>query len=168
MFMKFGKKPLVDDEKQADGALAEMAAIDRKLGTIAVDMNESISVAKEKAEEAAAPLKARRKVLNDELKKWASMNKAKLFASRKSLNLAFGVLGFRGSTAIHQMRGIKVDETLARLKKFNFTDGIRVVSQVDKEAMDSWPEDRLALVGLRRVDKDTFFCTPAQEKITTK
>ena len=52
---------IIADRAQCEGALAEMAALDRKLSTIENDMQEAVDAAKSKASQLAGPLQARRK-----------------------------------------------------------------------------------------------------------
>ena len=156
--------PVVDDQKQAEGALAEMAALERKMAQAKLDMQEECDAAKAKAGETIAPLESRYKELDAALKKWATMNKSVLFAERKTLDLAFGVIGFLASTKIKQMNNVSEADTLAKLKQFGFTDGIRLIETPDKEAMEKWPEDRLALVGCVRRTTDNWHCKTKQEK----
>lgn len=156
---------VVDDQTQAEGILAEIAAIDRKLTNVQVTMNEEIDAAKKKAADAKVPLEARRKELGAALKTWATMNKSVLFAKRKSLDLAFGSLGFQASSRIQQMNNVSEEETIGKIKQFGFNEGIRIAEVLDKEAMEKWTDDRLALVGLVRRNSDTYWCKVNQEKI---
>jgi phage host-nuclease inhibitor protein Gam len=158
--------PVVDDRKQAEGALAEMAALERKMAQAKLTMQEECDEAKAKATDIITPLEARYKSLDAALKKWATMNKSVLFVDRKTLDFAFGVVGFIASTKIKQMNGVSETDTLAKLKQFGFTDGIRITESPDKEAMEKWPEDRLALVGCVRRTADNWICKPAQEKLS--
>lgn len=162
------KKVAVSDEKQADGAMAELANIDRKLATITVTMNEAIAKAKADAKKESAVLEDRRKVLLTAIKKWATINKPLLFVKKRSLDLAFGSLGFKRSESIKQMNGIDATDTLALLQQFNYDDGIRTVLEINKDGMAQWPDDKLTTVGLRRVKSDTFFCNPTHDKITSQ
>jgi phage host-nuclease inhibitor protein Gam len=157
--------PVVDDQKQAEGALAEMAALERKVAQAKLAMQEECDAAKTKANDIIKPLEARYKSLNEALKKWATMNKSVLFTERKTLDLTFGVIGFCASTRIQQMNNVSEADTLAKLKQFGFADGIRITEEPDKEAMEKWPEDRLALVGCVRRTLDNWLCKPAQEKL---
>lgn len=136
---------IVNDRQQAEGALAEIASLDRKLESIEHSMQEAIDAAKMQASQSSAPLQARRRELAD------------LFTKAKSLDLAFGTIGFRASTRIVQMRGITSGMTLEKLHQYNFTDGIRIKEEVDKETAADWPDERLELVGLKRQTTDTFF-----------
>ena len=156
---------VVDDVKQAEGALAEMAGIDRKLAQIEVDLNEEIDAAKKKALSAKTPLEARRKELDGAVKTWALMNKSVLFGERKSLDLGFGIIGFQATSRIQQMNGVSAGDTLEKLKKFNFTNAIRITETVNKEVMETWPEERLELVGVVRRESNFYFCKINQEKL---
>jgi phage host-nuclease inhibitor protein Gam len=109
------------------------------------------------ASQSSAPLQARRRELADAVAVFARLNRADLFTKAKSLDLAFGTIGFRASTRIVQMRGITSGMTLERLHQYNFTDGIRIKEEVDKERAADWPDERLELVGLKRQTSDTFF-----------
>ena len=162
------KKPVlhatVDNQAQAEGALAEMASLERKMIQADLDMQEVIDAAKQKAVDTKTPLEARYKELEKAIKKWATMNKSALFAERKSIELAFGVFGFKANTVIRQMDGVSEEETLARVKRLGFTEAIRVIEQLDKEAMEKWTEERLALVGCICRTSDKWHCKAKQEK----
>ena len=164
----FGKQK-VSDEQQAQGALSEMAALDRKIAAITLEHNAAIAIAKKTALEAATPLLAKRKELHDALKKWATLNKTLLFAKRKTIEYAFGIIGFRSSpAAIQQMRGISEADSIEKMQEFHYDNGIRTVLEVNKEAMNEWSDEKLAQVGLERKVKTSFVCEPKHEKITAK
>lgn len=97
---------VVEDRAQAECALAEIAALDRKLDGITTAMQETIDLAKAKASQEANPLIARRKELADAVAVFAKLNRQTLFAKAKSVDLGFGTIGFRASTRIVQIRGV--------------------------------------------------------------
>ena len=148
---------IVADRAQCEGALAEMAAIDRKLSAIENEMREAIDGAKSKAGQLAGPLQARRKELSDAVTVYGKLNRQDLFTKSKSIDLGFGVIGFRASTRIVQMRGVTAEMTLERLHQYNLADGIRVKEEINKDAALGWPDERLELVGLKRQQTDQFF-----------
>lgn len=148
---------IVADRAQAEGALAEMAALDRKLAAIEADMQEAIDTAKARASQSAAGLVARRKELGDAVAVYARLNRQDLFSRSKSLDLGFGLIGFRASTRIVQARGVTAEMTLEKLRQYNLADGIRVREEINRDACLGWPDERLELVGLRRQQADTFF-----------
>ena len=156
---------IVIDRAQCEGALAEMAALDRKLSAIENEMRESIDAAKSKAAQLAGPLLARRKELADAVAVFAKMNRQELFAKSKSLDMGVGVIGFRASTRIVQVRGVTSEMTLERLHQYNMADGIRVKEEINKDAALGWPDERLELVGLKRQQTDTFFIEITQDDV---
>lgn len=156
---------IVETRAQAEGTLAEMAALDRKLAAIEAEMQEAMDLARARAAQAATPLQARRKELGNGVAVWAKMHKAELFAASRSLDLGFGTLGFRASVKVVQMDGINADMTVDRCKQYGFSDGLRVKEEPNKETMLAWPDERLALVGVRRQKSDTFFIEINADKL---
>ena len=156
---------IVADRAQCEGALADMAALDRKLSAIENEMQEAVDSAKSKASQLAGPLQARRKELADAVAVFARLNRQELFAKSKSLDMGFGVIGFRASTRIVQMRGVTVEMTLEKLHQYNLSDGIRTKEEINKDAALGWPDERLELVGLKRQQADTFFIEISREDV---
>lgn len=157
---------IVESREQAEGTMAEIAALDRKLAALTVAMNKELDAAKEKAALAAAPLAARRKELESGLAVFAVLNRKELFPDgAKSLDLGFGLIGFRASTKIVQQNNISAEVTLERLRKFKFLDGIRTKEEVNKDAMATWTDERLETVGLRRQKSDGFFVEVKEDAV---
>ena len=151
---------MVLDLAQCEGALAEMASIDRKLSAIENEMRESVDGAKAKASQLAGPLQARRKELSDAVTVYGKLNRQALFPKSKSLDLGFGA-----STKIVQVRGVTAEMTLERMHQYHLADGIRLKEEINKEAALGWPDERLELVGLKRQQSDTFFIEINKEKV---
>lgn len=148
---------VVEDRAQAECALAEMAALDRKLAGIESAMQEAIDTAKATASQQATPLIARRKELADAVAVYAKLNRQELFAKVKTLDMGFGVIGFRASTRISQVRGVTAEMTLEKLRQYGLSEGIRIKEEINKDTCMGWPDERLELVGLARKMLDTFF-----------
>lgn len=148
---------VVADRAQAECALAEIAALDRKISGIESEMQECIDKAKAAASQQVNPLQARRKELADAVAVYAKLNRQQLFAKAKSVDMGFGVIGFRASTRISQVRGVTAEMTLEKLHQYNLADGIRVKEEINKDSCLGWPDERLELVGLKRLIQDTFF-----------
>ena len=159
---------VVADLPRAESALMELASLERKTRAITDEANEKIDALKEAAKAETAPLETRKKAITDALGTFLKMNRAEVLGSRKSVELAFGLLGFRASTAICQMRGISSEMTLERLKNAGLKEGIRIKEELDKDAMRGWPDERLALVGLTRQEKDQFYVELKAEKLTAE
>lgn len=156
---------VIADRAQAEGALAEMAALDRKLAGIESAMQEVIDTAKATASRQANPLLARRKELADAIAVYAKLNRQELFAKAKSVDMGFGVIGFRASTRISQVRGITAEMTLEKLRQYGLSEGIRVKEEINKETCLGWPDERLELVGLVRKILDTFFIEIKKDEV---
>lgn len=148
---------IVADLTDAGRILGEIGALDREIALIECDMQETIDNAKANAAKMAKPLQDRRKALSDAVGTFATLNRQDLFRKSKSLDLGFGVIGFRLSTSISQLRGVTVEMTIDRMRELKLLEGIRVKESVDKDACGSWPDERLELVGLKRQQKDAFY-----------
>lgn len=156
---------IVGNIPQAEAALAEIAALDRKLDCISNELNAEIDAAKDAAQQKSTALLSRRKDLADALATYATLNKGDLFKDKKSLDLAFGIMGFRQSTQIAQVNRITQAMTLEKLHEYSFTDAIRSKEELNKEIVAGWPEERLALVGLKRRQLDTFYIEIKAENV---
>ena len=156
---------VVGDLARAESALQELAELTRAHRAVTDNLSAAVDGLKEKAKAEAAPLEARKKEISDALAVFLKMNRDTLLKDRKSLELTFGFIGFRASTSICQMRGITAEMSLDRLKNGGFGEGVRIKEELDKDALRGWPEDRLALVGLMRVQKDQFFAELKEETL---
>ena len=159
---------VVADLQQVEGALAEMARIERKLGEVKSKLNEEVDAAKARAALESVALAARHKELAGAIKVYSVMHKSTVFpADRKSLDLAYGVVGFQASTEIVQQDNVSPEFTISKLHDFKYEDGITVKESVNKSAMSGWTDQKLESVGLRRVKKDTFYIEVKAEKLPT-
>jgi phage host-nuclease inhibitor protein Gam len=151
---------------QADAALAEIADIDRATDAIAAKLNEDIDGLKAMAAEEIAPLAERKAALGDGLLNFAALN-GPLFNGKKSLDRPFGKFGYRKSTSLALLKSVASTwkEVLGRLRQYGFRDAIRTKEEVDKEVMSSWPNERLGVCGVQRVEKDEFFYEVKREEL---
>ena len=157
---------VVADKTEATTAVAEMAEIDRRLTLIEVRLKEKIDQAKAEAAQEAAGLPDRYKELERAVCAWAKLRKDELFADSKTLDLGAGKIGFRVSMpSIVQQSGVTVEGSLARLRELGFAEGIMVKESLAKAVLLGWPEERLALVGLRRKQTDDFFVDIPRETV---
>lgn len=156
---------IIDDLQRAEGALAEMAAIDGKLAKTEIDLNKTIEAARARASEIKTPLAKQRKELEDALKNYAKRHQSSLFTSKQSLDLGFGVIGYRKGKSLVQMDGMSLEFTLQKLKDLGFSEAIAIKESVAKEKMENWPEERLGLVGVRWKESTSFYVEVNKEKI---
>lgn len=157
---------VVADINDATEAVAEMASIDRALTLIEVELKEKIDQAKAEAAQKAAGLPEKYKDMERAVCTWAKLRKEELFADSKTLDLGAGKIGFRVSMpSIVQQSGVTVEGTLARLRELGLSEGIMVKESLAKAVLLGWPEERLALVGLRRKQTDDFFVDIPRESV---
>lgn len=144
---------LIDNLDQADQALYEVAQFRARIKAAEAAAEERINAVRRAAAETAAPQLARIQELERAILTFAETHRNTVFTKgRKSVELQFGSLGYRKSTKISVKKS-----TLDKLKELGFEDGIRRTEAVNKEAMQEWPDDRLALVDARRQAADTFW-----------
>lgn len=166
------KVAVLSDLKEADAALAELAGIKRDLSALEHVMNESIDNIKAEAKAQSTPLAARKKDLETALANFAIARKDDLFPKKKSLDLTFGIMGFRQSTKLKTLVKWTWKLVLERLLDLAdapeggaYKKALRTKVEVDKDAMRGWPEERLAAVGVHKVAEDEFFYELKTEEI---
>ncbi|WP_320174923.1 host-nuclease inhibitor Gam family protein [Maridesulfovibrio sp.] len=160
------KKPeimVIEDLPAVDKAMSEIAELERGIGKLEADMNETIDAAKAVCKLKVEPKKARIKVLEAALGTYASLNKDELFPKNKSKKMTFGIIGFRKSTKLLTIGKTTMAEVLELLKAHKLTKGIKLTESVDKEAMKGWTDEKLKTVRMRRKEEDAFFYEIAQE-----
>lgn len=168
MAQRIKPQPLViADLAQADEALRRLAEIDRGQRAIEAGANAQIDQVKALAKQELEPLADERKRLETDLAVFANLKKAELFGETRgrSLELTFGVLGFRRATALRLLAKRTWSGVLEALDAYNLVSAIRVKREVDKAAMADWPEEKLAQVGVRRETNDEFYVELKQEEL---
>jgi phage host-nuclease inhibitor protein Gam len=147
----------VPDIQAADVTLAEIAGLRRKLRLLEDELNARVEQAKEEAKARAKPLHSRIEALENGLQAFAEHRKQDLFDEKRSRSLVYGALGFRKSSEIKPVAGGTWKAVLAMVKERGFPEALRLREDVNREELHKWPDDRLALVGARRLAKDIFW-----------
>jgi phage host-nuclease inhibitor protein Gam len=155
----------VKDRAQANQVLAEIGQLKRQVAAINAALNDDIDRAKAEAEQKIAPLASRLDALENGLLAFAEYNKDELFPKQRSLDLVYGVIGYRRSKELGTMPKTTWKQVLGKLKELGLAAGIRTKEDVDKEHLRTWPEERLALVGCRNIEKDSFWYEVKEEEI---
>lgn len=150
----------IENTEDANIALREIGIIERELEAIDADAQKRIGDIKADAAKRGEPLRSRIIELSGQLGAFAEYNKAELFKDRKSMELTFGVFGYRKTTSIHIKKS-----TVDLLRKLNLDRFVRVKEEPDKEAMAVLDDDQLAMVDAVRKSKDDFFCEANREEI---
>ena len=147
----------VKDLTEANAVLADIGALKRQIEQINGVLADDVDRLKADAEAQIAPLLAKLNCLENGLLAFAEYNKDDLFAGRRSRELTFGLLGYRRSSEIAAKPKHTLAMVLGKLKELGFDEGIRVNESVNKDTLRTWPDERLDLVGARRVEKDSFW-----------
>jgi len=147
--------------EDADRVLQELCALETEIERIDADGDGRIAKIKEEMAKTGKPLRERTKELTASLKAFADYHKGDLFKDRKSLELAFGVIGYRKTPP-----SISTSKTTTGLlKKMGLTQYVRVREEPDKESMLSLDDETLAQVDAVRKSKDEFFIQPKREQV---
>ena len=152
-----GKLETLED---VNGVLREIGLLERELESIDGEAQKQIGEIKAFAAKQGEPLRKKITELSEKINAFAEYSKADLFKDRKSVDLIFGVFGFRKSTSISVKK-----TTVALLEKLCLDKYIRVEKTPDKEAMKEMDDESLAQVDAVRKEKDAFFLEPNREEI---
>lgn len=152
--------PTVATLEEADSMLAKIAARKRELALLELGLKESVDLLKRECAESGEPIKQDIEIMEQALVRFGESKKTELFTKRKSIPLTFGVVGFRSSTSVKPMKKTTWDQVLGFLKEASdtaFAACIRVKKEVDKDALRQLSPEKLAEVGCRMEQSDTFF-----------
>jgi phage host-nuclease inhibitor protein Gam len=115
----------VKDRAQANQVLAEIGQLKRQVAAINAALNDDIDRAKAEAEQKIAPLASRLDALENGLLAFAEYNKDELFPKQRSLDLVYGVIGYRRSKELGTMPKTTWKQVLGKLKELGLAAGIR-------------------------------------------
>ncbi|MBF0273457.1 MAG: host-nuclease inhibitor Gam family protein [Magnetococcales bacterium] len=156
---------VIADLPQADLVLGEIALLQRGLEAIEADMNASIDAIKRSAEGFATPRRTRLKELERALIVFAETHQASLFRTARSVRLTCGVFGYRQSSELKPVPKLTWAAVLEKIKGLGVTELLRTKTEVNREAMRDWPDERLEVVGVQRVQKDVFWYETRKEEL---
>jgi phage host-nuclease inhibitor protein Gam len=150
----------IESLEDANLTLKEIGLLERELETIDGDAHKRIAEIKTAAVKAGEPVRKRITDLSALLGAYAEYNRAELFRDRKTVQVSFGIFGYRKSTVINVKK-----TTLDLLGKLGLEKYIRVKKEPDKEAMAALDDETLAQADAVRKVKDDFFCEADKEEI---
>lgn len=146
--------------EDVDLALKEIGLLERELEVIDAEAHKQISEAKEKAAEKGEPLRKRIAEVSAKIGAFAEYNKDELFKDKKSIELTFGVFGFRKSTCVSVKK-----TTVELMQKLGLDSFLRIKTEPDKDKMAELDDEALLQVDAVRKVKDDFFCEPNKEEV---
>lgn len=150
----------IETIEDANLVLREIGLLETELKTIDSEAHKEIAEIKSEAAKQGEPKRNRIAELSGLLGAYAEYNKDELFRDRKSVELSFGVFGYRASTSISVKK-----TTIELLKKLHLGKYIRVKEEPNKEALAALDDETLHQVDAVRKLKNDFFCEANIEKI---
>lgn len=147
----------VKDLEHANKVLAQIGQLKRQVTAIEAKMNDDIDRIKADSEAAVEPLASKIASLENGLLAYAEYNKDELFVKARSKELVYGSLGYRRSHELATQPKITWKQVLGKLQELGFTEAIRIKKDPDKDILRTWADEKLALVGCRIREKDTFW-----------
>ncbi len=128
--------PQTDEE--ADALLAEYGATERRLGEIALRMNDRLASLKAQYEADAKPLQTLLDSIFERLQAWGGAHRKRLTEGDKVKTVALpaGEVGWRSRPpSVTFQRGLKVEEIVERIRKAGMLRFLRRRIDVNKDAM---------------------------------
>lgn len=165
---------MLNDWKDADQALREIAVIDLMITEASGRRQEALLVAEEAYKVETAELVAKKALRVTELEAFYKANRKKVeLDGRRSIDLAFGRLGMRkGKPTLALVKGWKWERVLYAIKerwarnKDLLESLVNTKESVNKEGCKSrLDETQMALVGLKVKQEDEFYYETFPEKV---
>ena len=150
----------LENLEDVNSVLRELGVLERELESIDAETQKQIGEIKAASAKQGEPLRKRIIEMSTKIQAFSEYNKNDLFKDRKSIELVFGVFGYRKSTSISIKK-----TTVALLEKLKLSRYIRIEKQADKEALKEMDDEALAQVDAVRKVKDEFFCQPNREEV---
>lgn len=146
-------RPKISDLDTAGAVLQEVAQLTREIGNIELEADMRIAKIRTETDKKVARDRKRLEILKQGLERFAYKSREKVFGTKKSIRLAGGRIGFRGSDSI-----VISGDTMKLIEKSGRSgEAIRAKYEVDKVALKKWSDRELASVHAQRLRKDVFY-----------
>ena len=150
-------KPVIETKKisslsEADNTLHRIADLKAMMDKVRADADIAVNAIKESMADSCREMIDEIEAMEKSLAVYCEYNRTELFGDKKTIELTFGLFGYRQSTSIAVKK-----TTLELLSKHGFTDAITIKPVVNKDAMREWSDERLALVDAVRNVEDKFW-----------
>jgi phage host-nuclease inhibitor protein Gam len=146
--------------EDVNAALRDIGLIERELESIDAEAQTQINEIRTSAAKKGEGLRKKAAELSAKAGAFAQYNKEELFKDKKTIELTFGVFGFRKSTSISVKK-----TTVELLEKLGLGKYVRIKKEPDKDLMKDMDDESLAQVEAVRRIKDDFFCEPNREEV---
>jgi len=161
------KTTAIKTHEELEETMGEYARHAIVRGQLVLAMEERINMIRKDYEGRLADCDALLETLFADMEAWAALNPG-VFASKKSIDLVHGTLGYRtGMPALKPIKGCKWEHILDMLKCRGMHDYVRTIYEVDKAKLladrESIGPERLQALGVRVDQAERFFVEPRQE-----
>lgn len=143
--------------EDVDSGLARIAALKRQIDLINLSAAERMDEIKTGAAAEIEPIKQEIGGIELSIGRFAEAGKEELFSKKKSLQLTFGIIGFRASSKLKPKSKWTFERVLSVLKERGMTDFIRTKEEVDKEKLKGLAPETLSEVGCTVKTEDAFY-----------
>lgn len=146
-------------------ALRDIGLAERELTQIDTEAHKKIAEIKTAAAEKGEALRKRIAELSTKIQAYSDYNRDELFKDRKTVELSFGIFGYRKSTKISVKKTtLELLKTLAE-KKRSLLKCVRIKEEVDKDELGKLDNETLLQVDAVRKTSDDFFCEANTEEV---
>lgn len=152
----------INDFDGANQVLGEIGRLQIELKKIDGEAESKINTIKDDAAKSGKKYRDKIEILELSLVAFGDNHKKEICANgKRSVDLAFGIIGFRVSTKI----SVTKDKTILLLKSLFAGKGIRIKESEDKEELAKWSDKDLASIAAKRTTEDTFFSDINEEAV---
>lgn len=170
MATKRTKKTVISgvSREQYEQAFAEFAMADAKAQSLTAKMDQEMTKIREKYADQLAELNETKDRTFEVMQTYATENKDTLFAKKKSLESAHGIIGFRtGNPKLKNRKGFTWAAVTNLCKEF-LPDYIRTTEELAKDKLladRDVPEvaEQFANIGVEVVQDESFYVEPKKE-----
>jgi phage host-nuclease inhibitor protein Gam len=151
--------PKTEIEKFADTVLAQIRDRKRQIDELEIEAEEVIKTTTEMYQQSLAPLKKDLDALEKLLIKTMRKDKRTLFADRDIVQLDNGNLLYSKGPKVTIPR-----DALDKCEENKFNEAIKIAKSLDRAIVESWPDEKLFLIGAERKPAETFNYELKKEK----
>jgi phage host-nuclease inhibitor protein Gam len=157
--------------EDVEAAVRELCLASVRLDETQARMNLDLAAVRERFEPDLAALSATVDEQEATVRAWADAHPEE-FATRKSLVMVHGALGYRtGQPTLKTVRGVTWEKVLALLRH-NLPHYVRVKEEVDREAIladrEALGSENLKTLGLRVEQAERFYVEPNKDAVLGK
>ncbi len=145
----------VMDLKTADECLSLISKVALEIKRIETERDEAIHKAKLKVKEDLLCLREQIEQYEIALGEFGEAHK-ELFIKPRTHELAFGTIGFKKTPCLKTLSKWTFKKVLVTLLKRKKRFGLRIRYSVNKRILETWSNEKLREIGLRKLEQDKF------------